>query len=67
MTKPCLDTLRLEVQNRGVQPVARELRVSRGTLASVLGGVAREGSVLLVASRWEELSTPTTRVKSVQP
>lgn len=46
-----IETLRLDVRRRGVAPVARELRLSRNTLAAVLADVAREGTVLLVADR----------------
>ena len=49
-----LESVRNEVKARGVQPVARELGVARTTLASVLGGVSRPGTALLVATRWAE-------------
>lgn len=46
-----LETLRIEVRERGLRPVARDLGVDRRTLAAVLADVARLGSVLVVIYR----------------
>ena len=43
-----------DINRRGVQPVARDLRVSRATLANYVLGAAREGSVLVIETRAEK-------------
>jgi hypothetical protein len=50
-----LENLRAAVSQRGLVSVARELRVYRHTLSSVLAGSARAGSVALVVERFREL------------
>lgn len=50
-----LEPVRAAVQARGLLPVARDLGMPRSTLASVLSGAARPGTVLLVLVRWESL------------
>ncbi len=44
--------LRLEVRQRGVQPIARELGVARSAVTAVLAGTARPGTTALVALAW---------------
>ena len=46
-----VETLRLEVGQRGLQPVARALNVHRSSLASVIVGSARPGTTLLIVER----------------
>jgi|GEM_PF-6323689 len=51
---PSLEAVRNEVQRRGIKAVATDIGVSRHTLTAALAGVARPGSVLLVAARWQD-------------
>lgn len=48
------DLIMAEVRERGLAAVARELRMPRLTLSSVLLGHAREATVLLCGLRWAE-------------
>src|SRR5262249_49094748 len=53
-----------EVQARGLAPVARELRIARSTLASVLARSAREATETMVALRLAERPNAPARRRS---
>jgi hypothetical protein len=51
-TQQVVDSVRAAVVRRGLATVAREIGLHRLTLATVLAGTARAGSVALLCERW---------------
>ena len=56
-----VEAVRAAVRERGLNPVARALRVPRSSLASVLADGARAGTVALVIERWRALQASEVR------
>lgn len=56
-TQQIVDSVRAAVVRRGLATIARETGLHRLTVASVLGGVARAGSVEVLCERWRALQT----------
>lgn len=53
--------VRAAVESRGLNTVARDLRMPRLTLASALRGRARPGTLALIAERWRALKPAEVR------
>jgi hypothetical protein len=55
ISSPSFLEMRAAAQERGVVRLARELGTNRISLANYFAGVSREGTVLLLESRFREL------------